>query len=112
VFAEDQQGVMGFDISDAEFAIADQLFPPNPALGLRVSHDGIDMFLEWHEPAVDLSHGPASSYRVLRATVPQGSWTEVAAPTEEHATETLTSNPGEVYYYKIIATNPAGDAVP
>jgi predicted phage tail protein len=112
VFAHDQQGVMGSDTSDAAFSIAAQLYPPYPAYGLRAAHDGVDMSLEWNEPPVDLLHGPATSYRVLRATSPQGSWTEVASPTEENATQPLGGNPGELYYYKIVATNPAGDAAP
>jgi hypothetical protein len=112
VFAHDHQGVMGGDISDADFSIAAQLYPPNSAYGLRAGHDGIDMSLEWNEPPVDLLHGPATSYRVLRATSPQGPWTEVASPTEESATQPLGGNPGEIYYYEIVATNAAGDATP
>jgi len=112
VFAHDQQGVMGSDTSDAAFSVADQLYPPYPAYGLRAAHDGVDMSLEWNEPPVDLQHGPATSYRVLRATSPQGPWTEVASPIEENAMQPLEGNPGELYLYRIVATNAAGDAAP
>jgi hypothetical protein len=112
VYAEDQQGVMGFDISDAPFTIADQLYPPNPAFGLRSGDDGVAMSLEWNRPETDLLHGPATSYRVLSATTPQGPWTEVASPIEENTIQPLDVNPGEVVYYRTVATNPAGDATP
>ena len=92
--------------------MADQLYPPYPAYGLRVAHNGIDLSLEWNEPPVDLQHGPATSYRILRATTPQGPWTEVATPVEEDATQPLEGNPGELYLYRIVATNAAGDAAP
>jgi hypothetical protein len=103
---------MGFDISDADFTIAAQLYPPNPAFDLLTGHNEVDMSLDWKRPAADLLHGPVSNYRVMSASSPQGPWSEVASPSEENTTLPLGGNPGEILYYKIIATNPAGDAAP
>jgi hypothetical protein len=112
VFAEDNQGVMGLDVSDGAFTLADQLYPPHPASGLLCDDDGVTMSLEWHRPPADLLHGPASGYRILSTTELRGSWMQVATPIEEHATLPLQVNPGEVVYFRIVATNPAGDATP
>ena len=37
---------------------------------------------------------------------------EVASPVEENAIESHSGNPGEVFYFRVVATNPAGDAAP
>ncbi|MDH3298822.1 MAG: hypothetical protein OEM96_11160, partial [Gemmatimonadota bacterium] len=112
VFALDQHGVMGYDTSDAGFVIAGALHPPHPASNLLAGHDDVEMLLEWKGPLVDLLHGPASHYRVLRATSPQGPWSEIATPTVETTSDTLDVNPGQVFFYRVVATNAAGDATP
>jgi hypothetical protein len=104
---------MGYDTSDTNFTIAGGLYPPNAAWGLDLERVGGDVVLQWKQPATDLQHGPASHYRILRASSPQGPWSEIATPTVETLTEALGSgNPGEVFFYKIVATNAAGDAAP
>ena len=82
------------------------------AFGL-LGYFGIDLSLEWNEPPVDLLHGPATSYRVQRATSPHVSnsltWSEasgsksagvassltaatIASPCQTHSTQ--SSSPG------------------
>jgi hypothetical protein len=112
VYALDQHGVMGYDTSDATFVVAGALHPPSPVSELLVGHDDAALLLEWKRPIVDLLHGPASHYRVLRATSPQGPWSEIAAPTAETTSDTLEVLPGQSFFYRIVATNAAGDAAP
>jgi hypothetical protein len=108
VSAHDQLGLMGSDISDGDFTIADQLYPPHPAYGLTLQKSEAELVLSWQRPGTDLLHGPVSLYRIMRAESPQGPFTEIDATVPETFTD--SSAPGQIYFYTIVATNPAGDA--
>ena len=69
-----------------------------------------DLMLSWQRPGTDLQHGPASYYRIMRAETPQGPFTEIDAAVPETFTDSTAS--GQIYFYRIVATNPAGDAAP
>jgi hypothetical protein len=49
----------------------------------------------------------------MRATTPQGPFVETATTVTETFAEPIGSAAaGEIYFYKVVATNAAGDAVP
>jgi hypothetical protein len=111
VFALDSRGVMGYDTSDSDFIIAGALYPPGAVRTLLMQRSGADLAMEWKRPVEDLQHGPVSHYRILRATTPQGPFEEIATTTAETLTEPLdATGAASLVFYKVVATNPAGDA--
>jgi subtilisin family serine protease len=108
VLAQDAQGLMGYDTSE-DFTVAGQLAPPHGVRMLEVRSSSEAVVLSWTRPAVDVDHGPAAHYRVLRATRPGGPFVEILAPTEESATDPeLPGSP--VVFYKVVAVNAAGES--
>jgi subtilisin family serine protease len=111
VLAHDAQGVMGYDTSAGDFTVAGRLGPPHGVQTLEVrAWDGGQVGLSWSRPHVDTDHGPAASYRVLRATQVVGPFVEMGAPVTEDFTD--PSPPGtHVLFYQVIAVNPAGESI-
>ncbi len=112
VVAMDNQGVMGYDISDGPFTIAgSELYPPYPiGSTLELVISGTDLNLAWKAPVSDLTHGPADRYRILRAENPVGPFNEVDVVTETYYVEPISDTEGiSLVYYRIIAANAAGD---
>jgi subtilisin family serine protease len=110
VQAHDNRGVMGSDISDGDFTIADQLYPPHPAYGLALEMSVDDLVMAWQRPGTDLLHGPVSYYRIMRSEGAQGPFTEIHTTALETFTDSTAQ--GQINFYMIVATNPAGDALP
>jgi hypothetical protein len=112
VQAHDSRGVMGSDISDGDFTIAAQLYPPYPAYGLLLDKSVADTVLGWQHPGTDLQHGPVAHYRITRSDDPQAEFVEIDAAVPATYTDSSAPAPGQIFFYKIVATNPAGDALP
>jgi subtilisin family serine protease len=113
VVARDNQGVMGYDTSDAAFTIASgTLMPPLPVGDtLELSADAADVILSWKRPTMDATHGPAAQYRVLRSFEPQGPWVQIGSVSTETLRDPLAGPAGAtVVYYRVVAGNAAGDA--
>jgi hypothetical protein len=111
VIAYDNQGVMGYDTSDAVFTLAGPLMPPadvGDSLDLFV--EGADLVLTWRQPVADAGHGPASEFRVLRSLTADGPFVEIGRSTGENFRDPLAATTSTFVYYKVIATNGAGDA--
>ncbi|MGH9869077.1 MAG: S8 family serine peptidase [Candidatus Polarisedimenticolia bacterium] len=112
VVAFDGQGVMGYDTSDADFALAGVLLPPQDVGDtLEVLDDGTDVVLIWRPAAADALHGPADSFRILRSYTANGGFVEIGRTSSEafHDPHAATSG-AAIVFYKVIATNAAGDA--
>ncbi len=110
VLASDGRGVIGYDTGDGEFVISDRLRPPHAAWNLTATTDTSDLVLTWSRPAVDLAHGPASSYRILEAGSPFGPFTEIGTAATESFRAPLASQPETPRFLKVVASNAAGDA--
>ena len=113
VAARDNQGIMGYDTSDAPFTIASGTLQPPLPVGdtLDVTADTTDVILSWKRPAVDATHGPVGEYRVLRAVSAEGPWVPIGSTAVETLRDPLSGPAGgAVVYYKVIAGNAAGDA--
>jgi hypothetical protein len=112
VFAKDNQGVMGYDTSNADFTIAGSLMPPHGignTLGLTL--DGTHVNLSWKRPAADPTHGPVERYRVQRSLSVQGPFEEIGTVTTEGFQDPRAGTDGAtVVFYRIVANNGAGDS--
>ncbi|HKQ62313.1 MAG TPA: choice-of-anchor D domain-containing protein [Candidatus Polarisedimenticolaceae bacterium] len=108
VVASEATTPLGHDTSDAEFVIQRSLLAPAAVTTLRLGRGaGSHGVLGWQPPAVDLDHGPAVSYRVLRASAPQGPFTQIGTTAATAFTEGDPSAP--VWFYKIVAVNSVGE---
>ncbi len=68
-------------------------------------------YIEWKWPEADLSFGLASGFRVMTADRADGAFTERALVSANEYTDTSGDPPiGGVVFYRIVATNSAGDA--
>jgi hypothetical protein len=111
VIAYDNQGVMGYDTSDAVFSLAGPLMPPSDVGdSLEVVVEGQDLVLTWRQPVTDAAHGPVESFRVLRSLTADGPFVEIGRSTGETFRDPLAATTSTFVYYKVIATNAAGDA--
>jgi hypothetical protein len=110
VLASDNQGVLGYDTGDGEFVISDLLHPPHAAWNLIATTDAGDLVLTWPRPAVDLTHGPAESYRILESASPSGPFAEIGTAASESFHVPLASPPETARFFKVVASNAAGDA--
>ncbi len=111
VYVSDSRGVMGYDTSDGSFVISGALYAPRPVDTLAVGLDPTSVVLQWKVPAVDSSHGPAASYRVLRSTSGPQAFQEIGSVTADNYRDPLAGQEGStIIYYKVISTNAAGDA--
>ncbi len=113
VVAYDNQGVMGYDASDATFTLAGGPLMPPADVGdtLEVDVEGADLVLTWRQPVIDAAHGPADRFRILRSFSAQGPFTEVGISAGEAYRDPLAASAGAPFvYYKVIAANAAGDA--
>jgi hypothetical protein len=86
------------------------LLPPNPVGNtLRVARGaGGHAVLAWTAPPVDAGHGPATLYRITRATAPQGPWTEVGSATSTHWVDVDALGAADSFYYRVAAENSGG----
>ena len=109
VIAVDNQGVMGFDTSDADFIIADMLYPPASIDDLVVSRSGDNVTLHWKAPAIDLTHGPAASYRVLVSTEANGLYTELGTSTTDSFGIPVEADQTGIRFYRVNAVNASGE---
>jgi len=107
-------GLVGYDTSGGQFTIAGPaLLPPAAVDGSTMNVDviGSDLVIGWKAPAATLSYGPPSGYRILRSTDPKQAGTEVAVVTVEEFAEPLSATASTpIVFYRIVATNAAGDA--
>jgi hypothetical protein len=110
VIAVDSQGVMGYDTSDADFIIADLLYPPASIDDLVVSRSGEIATLRWKAPPVDLTHGPATSYRILVSTEANGLFTELGTTTTDSFDVPVEANQSiPLLFYRVNAVNASGE---
>ena len=77
--------------------------PPTAPAGLQATAGNMQVNLVWAASA------GATSYHVKRATVNDGPYTQVSAPTGTNLTDTGLTN-GTAYFYVVSALNPAGES--
>jgi subtilisin family serine protease len=92
-----------------------QAFTPPPVLApnpvgdsLQVGKDSGHAVLTWSAPPVDAGHGAATLYRITRATVPQGPWTEVGSATSAHWADVDALESADSFHYRVTAENGGG----
>ncbi|HKY33809.1 MAG TPA: S8 family serine peptidase [Candidatus Polarisedimenticolia bacterium] len=112
VVASDNQGVIGYDTSDADFTVAGPLMPPHDVgETLEVFSDASDVILTWKRPAADAVHGPADRFRIFRSLSAEGPFTEIGQSTGESFRDPhAATQQAALVHYKVIASNAAGDA--
>jgi hypothetical protein len=69
---------------------------------------GSHAVLTWTAPPVDAGHGPATLYRITRASVPQGPWIEVGSATSTLWVDVDALGAADSFYYRVIAENSGG----
>ncbi len=114
VLAFDDVGLVGYDTSDGHFTLAGPvLLPPRAVDGSRmaVGYDASSLTIWWEWPPADLAHGPATGFRILTAGQPGGAYTEVAlVGNTQYVDASGDPPPGQVRFFRVVATNAAGDA--
>jgi len=106
--------LVGLDDSDGNFLLGGSLLPPRPVDGSRMvaerASDGTTTFF-WEWPEVDVQHGPAAGFRVLTTTERGGVLSQVDLVGQPvYLDPAGDPSPGQVFYYRFVATNAAGDA--
>ena len=83
---------------------------PNPVGNtLRLAKDAAGhAVLTWTAPPVDAGHGAATLYRVVRASAPQGPWTEVGSATSTRWVDVDALSAPDSYHYRVTAENSGG----
>jgi hypothetical protein len=83
---------------------------PNPVGDtLRVSTDPAGhAVLTWDAPPVDGGHGPATLYRIERASGPQGPWTEAGTATSTRWVDVDALRMSDPSFYRVTARNSGG----
>jgi hypothetical protein len=112
VLASDNQGLLGYDTGGL-FTISGPSYPPPHSIDgstLIVDSDGDTLFLTWKAPDSDPTHGPATSYKVLRAGDARGPWSQAGAVTLPEFSESATVAPGTAIFYRIVSVNPGGES--
>ncbi|HKY33808.1 MAG TPA: S8 family serine peptidase [Candidatus Polarisedimenticolia bacterium] len=112
VIAEDNLGIMGYDTSDGDFIVAGPLLPPHDVgETLELLDEGGDVVLIWRPLEPDVTHGPADRYRILRSFSAEGPFTEIGQSMgESYRDPHAATQQAALVYYKVIASNAAGDA--
>jgi len=112
VVARDGQGVLGYDTSNADFALAASLMAPHGIGNTMVlALDGTNVNLSWKRPATDPTHGPVERYKVQRSLTVQGPFQDIGTVTTEGFSDPRAGTEGAaVVYYRIVANNGAGDS--
>jgi hypothetical protein len=113
VALDDQGNVVGYDESDGDFTLAGSTLRPPRSVDpetIWVDDGPAGMRIEWRSPEADLSYGPASGFRILTSDRPDGPFTETALVSVTEFTDPSIPPIGTAFFYRIIATNAAGDA--
>jgi hypothetical protein len=115
VLAFDVNGaLLGYDETDRDFVLGGPvLLAPRPIDpdGLLADHGPAGTFLLWKMPIADLAYGPASAFKIMTSSQRGGTFTQQAMVAgTEYADASGDPGPGEVIFYKVVATNAAGDA--
>jgi hypothetical protein len=80
--------------------------PNTPAAPSLAQGIGTTIVATWAAPAVDRTHGPATSYNVCSSPSGAGTWTTVAGVTSPYTLSGLAAN--SAYDVEVQACNPAG----
>lgn len=111
---DDMQLLLGYDDSDGSFMLAGPtLAPPGGVDGSRmlVERTGEVTTIFWEWPVADLAHGPATGFRIMTTDQRGGTFSEVALINNaEFVDASGDPPPGQAVFFKVVATNAAGDA--
>ncbi|MFQ5718151.1 MAG: choice-of-anchor D domain-containing protein [Acidobacteriota bacterium] len=105
-------GAVGSDTSDETFAITTLEKPPHAVSSLRLTRANDATQARWMPPAVDPTHDAARAYRLEAASRPEGPFTPVASTAALQFPVAEPVDAGAIVFYRVIAANTGGDAIP
>ena len=75
---------------------------------LLVSHDGVNVRLDWTSPAVDGTHGAATLYRMYRSADPAAGFSQDGLSTSPWHVENDEAQAPSPVYWQVVAENSGG----